>query len=164
MKRSRSQALRDPAWLGLASEGFAFAAAVFFVCCFCICFIAGRWSAGFAGSDRRGDEGRGLGLFGRGGRQVQGGGGEIAAVYVGCAVDRIDSCKSEAWIFAHSGSGRLMGTAAGPGRPPRLRGERSDKVRGCWSPSGAWCRLRLPIVVDRNQHLALFTATIEWPF
>ena len=31
-----SQALRDPAWLGLASEGFAFAAAVFFVCCFCI--------------------------------------------------------------------------------------------------------------------------------
>lgn len=31
-----SQALRDPSWTGLASEGFAFAAAVFFVSCFVI--------------------------------------------------------------------------------------------------------------------------------
>ena len=31
-----SQSLRDPAWLGLAHEGFTFAAAVFFVCCFTI--------------------------------------------------------------------------------------------------------------------------------
>ena len=31
-----SQALRDPAWLGLAREGFTFAAVVFFVCCFAI--------------------------------------------------------------------------------------------------------------------------------
>jgi general L-amino acid transport system permease protein len=31
-----SQALRDPSWLGLAKEGFTFAAAVFFVFCFAI--------------------------------------------------------------------------------------------------------------------------------
>ncbi len=29
-----SQALKDPAWLGFANEGYAFSAAVFFVCCF----------------------------------------------------------------------------------------------------------------------------------
>jgi general L-amino acid transport system permease protein len=29
-----SQALKDPAWLGFATEGYAFSAAVFFVCCF----------------------------------------------------------------------------------------------------------------------------------
>ena len=28
------QALKDPAWLGLAKEGYAFSALVFFVCCF----------------------------------------------------------------------------------------------------------------------------------
>jgi general L-amino acid transport system permease protein len=28
------QALKDPAWLGLAKEGYAFTALVFFVCCF----------------------------------------------------------------------------------------------------------------------------------
>jgi general L-amino acid transport system permease protein len=33
---SVSQALRDPAWLGLAKEGFTFAALVFFACCFAI--------------------------------------------------------------------------------------------------------------------------------
>jgi general L-amino acid transport system permease protein len=33
---SVSQSLRDPAWLGLAKEGFTFAAGVFFVCCFAI--------------------------------------------------------------------------------------------------------------------------------
>ncbi len=33
---SVSQSLRDPAWLGLAKEGFTFAGAVFFVCCFAI--------------------------------------------------------------------------------------------------------------------------------
>jgi general L-amino acid transport system permease protein len=26
--------LKDPAWLGLASEGYVFAALVFFICCF----------------------------------------------------------------------------------------------------------------------------------
>ena len=31
-----SQALRDPTWPGLAREGFTFAAAVFFVCCYAI--------------------------------------------------------------------------------------------------------------------------------
>ena len=29
-----SQALKDPAWLGFATEGYVFSAAVFFVCCF----------------------------------------------------------------------------------------------------------------------------------
>jgi general L-amino acid transport system permease protein len=29
-----NQALRDPAWLGMANEGYAFAACVFFICCF----------------------------------------------------------------------------------------------------------------------------------
>lgn len=29
-----SQALKDPAWLGLAKEGYVFTAAIFFVCCF----------------------------------------------------------------------------------------------------------------------------------
>jgi general L-amino acid transport system permease protein len=29
-----NQALKDPAWLGFATEGYVFAAAVFFVCCF----------------------------------------------------------------------------------------------------------------------------------
>ena len=28
------QALKDPAWLGFATEGYAFSATVFFVCCF----------------------------------------------------------------------------------------------------------------------------------
>jgi general L-amino acid transport system permease protein len=28
------QALKDPAWLGFATEGYVFSAAVFFVCCF----------------------------------------------------------------------------------------------------------------------------------
>ena len=31
-----SQALRDPAWLGLAREGFTFVAALFFACCFTV--------------------------------------------------------------------------------------------------------------------------------
>jgi len=29
-----SQALKDPAWLGFATEGYVFSALVFFVCCF----------------------------------------------------------------------------------------------------------------------------------
>jgi general L-amino acid transport system permease protein len=29
-----NQALKDPAWLGMAHEGYAFAAFVFFICCF----------------------------------------------------------------------------------------------------------------------------------
>ena len=29
-----SQALKDPAWLGFATEGYVFSAAVFFLCCF----------------------------------------------------------------------------------------------------------------------------------
>jgi general L-amino acid transport system permease protein len=29
-----NQALKDPAWLGMANEGYAFAAFVFFICCF----------------------------------------------------------------------------------------------------------------------------------
>jgi general L-amino acid transport system permease protein len=33
---SVSQALRDPSWQGLAKEGFAFAAIIFFGCCFAI--------------------------------------------------------------------------------------------------------------------------------
>ena len=28
------QALKDPAWLGFANEGYVFSALVFFVCCF----------------------------------------------------------------------------------------------------------------------------------
>ena len=28
------QALKDPAWLGFANEGYVFSAVVFFVCCF----------------------------------------------------------------------------------------------------------------------------------
>lgn len=31
-----NQALKDPAWLGFATEGYVFAAAVFFVCCFAL--------------------------------------------------------------------------------------------------------------------------------
>jgi len=31
-----SQALRDPAWPGLAAEGFAFVSLVFFACCFAL--------------------------------------------------------------------------------------------------------------------------------
>jgi general L-amino acid transport system permease protein len=30
------QALKDPAWLGFATEGYVFSAAVFFVCCFAL--------------------------------------------------------------------------------------------------------------------------------
>ncbi len=29
-----NQSLKDPAWLGLAPEGYAFAAVTFFICCF----------------------------------------------------------------------------------------------------------------------------------
>jgi general L-amino acid transport system permease protein len=29
-----NQSLKDPAWLGLASEGYAFPAITFFICCF----------------------------------------------------------------------------------------------------------------------------------
>ena len=28
------QSLKDPAWLGLAKEGYVFTAVIFFVCCF----------------------------------------------------------------------------------------------------------------------------------
>ena len=31
-----SQALRDPVWPGLATEGFAFVSLVFFACCFAL--------------------------------------------------------------------------------------------------------------------------------
>ena len=39
---SVSQSLRDPAWLGLSTEGFTFAATVFFVCCFAISLYTRR--------------------------------------------------------------------------------------------------------------------------
>ena len=35
-------ALRDQAWLGLAREGYLFAAAVFFVCCFAMSRLSAR--------------------------------------------------------------------------------------------------------------------------
>lgn len=35
------QSLKDQAWLGLATEGYAFSAAVFFVCCLLISLAGG---------------------------------------------------------------------------------------------------------------------------
>jgi general L-amino acid transport system permease protein len=37
-----NQGLKDPAWLGLSKEGYAFAAAVFFVCCFAMSLYSRR--------------------------------------------------------------------------------------------------------------------------
>lgn len=48
-----SQSLKDPSWLGLASEGYTFAAAMFFVCCLLFSLAGGLLERQFGASSRR---------------------------------------------------------------------------------------------------------------
>jgi general L-amino acid transport system permease protein len=47
-----SLALKDPAWLGFAKEGYVFSAAVFFVCCFAMSSYGRAFERRLAKSDR----------------------------------------------------------------------------------------------------------------
>jgi len=47
------QAIKDPQWLGLAREGYAFAAAVFFLCCLAMSIYSRRLEKALAASHRR---------------------------------------------------------------------------------------------------------------
>jgi general L-amino acid transport system permease protein len=48
-----SQSLKDPSWLGLASEGYTFAAAMFFVCCLLFSLAGGLLERQFGTASRR---------------------------------------------------------------------------------------------------------------